>query len=147
MILEKLNPGGIFVTQSAAAGVLSHTQVGCQCISSSMVLSRRDKRVSRECWSVWRSLRTHHLCWLVLRAVRTQHLCHKSWYSGQSSIAKSLNFCMDYSSQVYTPVNRTLREVFPTVTPYAAHVPSFCDTWVCSLPMSVWCRQLPKAHL
>jgi len=56
VILSKLNPGGIFVTQSAAAGVLSHTQV-------------------------------------------------------------------------FTPVNRTLREVFPTVVPYAQHVPSFCDTW------------------
>eukprot|EP00873_Tetraselmis_striata_P026404 jgi/Tetstr1/446668/TSEL_034189.t1 len=56
VILKKLNPGGIFVTQSAAAGVLSHTQV-------------------------------------------------------------------------FTPVNKTLKAVFPTVVPYAAHVPSFCDTW------------------
>ena len=44
VILEKLNPGGIFVTQSAAAGVLSHTQVrvGFSCSSSSVVLCRTD---------------------------------------------------------------------------------------------------------
>eukprot|EP00193_Tetraselmis_chui_P006121 CAMPEP_0177757138 /NCGR_PEP_ID=MMETSP0491_2-20121128/3483_1 /TAXON_ID=63592 /ORGANISM="Tetraselmis chuii, Strain PLY429" /LENGTH=313 /DNA_ID=CAMNT_0019272769 /DNA_START=193 /DNA_END=1134 /DNA_ORIENTATION=- len=63
VILKKLNPGGIFVTQSAAGGVLSHTQV-------------------------------------------------------------------------FTPVYRTLKEVFPTVVPYAAHVPSFCDTWAWNMSFS-----------
>lgn len=31
--------------------------------------------------------------------------------------------------QVFTPINRTVREVFPKVVPYHAHVPSFADTW------------------
>mmetsp|Transcript_23336 Transcript_23336/g.64747 ORF Transcript_23336/g.64747 Transcript_23336/m.64747 type:complete len:312 (+) Transcript_23336:156-1091(+) len=69
IICNKLNPGGIFVTQSAAAGVLSHTQV-------------------------------------------------------------------------FTPVNRTLQEVFPTVVPYSAHVPSFCDTWGWNMAFSSTDTQL-----
>jgi thermospermine synthase len=32
-------------------------------------------------------------------------------------------------TQVWTPINNTLRQVFPAVTPMAAHVPSFADTW------------------
>ena len=57
ILKKKLNPGGIFATQSGAAGVLSCTQA-------------------------------------------------------------------------FTPINKTLSTVFEKVTPYTAHVPSFCDTWV-----------------
>jgi thermospermine synthase len=32
-------------------------------------------------------------------------------------------------TQVWTPINNTLRQVFPVVMPLAAHVPSFADTW------------------
>jgi spermidine synthase len=32
-------------------------------------------------------------------------------------------------TQVWTPINNTLRQVFPAVTPLSAHVPSFADTW------------------
>lgn len=56
VVKQKLNPGGIFVTQSGPAGYLTHTEV-------------------------------------------------------------------------FTPINSTLRAVFPKVVPYAAHVPSFSDTW------------------
>lgn len=32
--------------------------------------------------------------------------------------------------QVYTAINHTLQSVFPTVTPYLQHLPSFADCWV-----------------
>jgi thermospermine synthase len=31
--------------------------------------------------------------------------------------------------EVYTPINRTLASVFPKVTPYLQHIPSFADCW------------------
>ena len=33
-------------------------------------------------------------------------------------------------SEVFTPINHTLRSVFPKVVPYMQHVPSYVDTWV-----------------
>ncbi len=32
-------------------------------------------------------------------------------------------------TEVFTCINRTLAHVFPKVTPYAQHIPSFCDAW------------------
>lgn len=32
-------------------------------------------------------------------------------------------------TEVFTCINRTLASVFPTVIPYAQHIPSFCDIW------------------
>ena len=34
-------------------------------------------------------------------------------------------------SEVFSPINHTLRSVFPRVVPYMQHVPSYVDTWVC----------------
>nr|BBC28493.1 spermine synthase [Eudorina sp. 2006-703-Eu-15] len=31
--------------------------------------------------------------------------------------------------EVFTAINATLRSVFPSVVPYAQHIPSFCDAW------------------
>ena len=31
--------------------------------------------------------------------------------------------------EVFTAIHATLRSVFPTVVPYAQHIPSFCDAW------------------
>lgn len=31
--------------------------------------------------------------------------------------------------EVFTCINKTLSSVFPRVTPYAQHIPSFCDIW------------------
>lgn len=33
------------------------------------------------------------------------------------------------ATQVYTAINHTLQSVFPTVTPYLQHLPSFADCW------------------
>lgn len=33
-------------------------------------------------------------------------------------------------SEVFAPINHTLRSVFPRVVPYVQHVPSYVDTWV-----------------
>ena len=38
--------------------------------------------------------------------------------------------------QVFAPINRTMREVFPKVVPYHAHVPSFADVWSWCLAFS-----------
>ncbi|MDE2901337.1 MAG: spermidine synthase, partial [Chloroflexota bacterium] len=32
-------------------------------------------------------------------------------------------------TEVFTAINRTLREVFPTVVPYSVHMQSFGETW------------------
>ena len=32
--------------------------------------------------------------------------------------------------QVFSAINHTLASVFPTVVPYAQHLPSFADCWV-----------------
>lgn len=33
-------------------------------------------------------------------------------------------------AQVYTAINHTLASVFPVVTPFLQHLPSFADCWV-----------------
>lgn len=43
--------------------------------------------------------------------------------------------------QVFAPINRTLREVFPYVVPYNAHVPSFADMWSWNLAFSATSEQ------
>lgn len=35
------------------------------------------------------------------------------------------------SGEVFSPINNTLKDVFPVVVPYSQHIPSFADTWVC----------------
>ena len=37
-------------------------------------------------------------------------------------------------SEVFTPINHTLRSVFPKVVPYLQHIPSYVDTWVRGQP-------------
>lgn len=34
------------------------------------------------------------------------------------------------STEVFTAINKTLQSVFPTVVPYAQHIPSYNDVWV-----------------
>ena len=38
--------------------------------------------------------------------------------------------------EVFTCINRTLATVFPTVIPFAQHIPSFCDLWGYNLAFS-----------
>ena len=34
------------------------------------------------------------------------------------------------STEVFTAINKTLQSAFPTVVPYAQHIPSYNDVWV-----------------
>lgn len=45
-------------------------------------------------------------------------------------------------SEVFSPINHTLRSVFPKVVPYVQHVPSYVDTWVSPATSSA----LPDPH-
>lgn len=38
------------------------------------------------------------------------------------------------STEVFTAINKTLQSAFPTVVPYAQHIPSYNDAWVSLLP-------------
>ena len=38
------------------------------------------------------------------------------------------------STEVFTAINKTLQSAFPTVVPYAQHIPSYNDAWVSPLP-------------
>ena len=48
-------------------------------------------------------------------------------------------------SEVFTPINHTLRSVFPKVLPYVQHVPSYVDTWVSASTLLQKCFQ--AAHI
>lgn len=47
--------------------------------------------------------------------------------------------------EVFTSINCTLRSVFPAVTPYAQHFPSFCDVWGYNLVFTDEAGKLPSA--
>ncbi len=38
--------------------------------------------------------------------------------------------------QVFTPINNTLASVFGHTVAYAAHIPSYVDTWVSAVPIT-----------
>ncbi|CAL5223876.1 g6467 [Coccomyxa viridis] len=47
-------------------------------------------------------------------------------------------------SEVFTPINHTLRSVFPKVVPYMQHVPSYVDTWGWNMALKDASLQFPQ---
>ena len=114
VVKQKLNPGGIFVTQSGPAGVLSASQV-----SHPRVPAENLRQVNSTAAVSEPTLKAK-TCICVLCTCCAQELLPY--------------VCLVV--QVFSAINHTLASVFPTVVPYAQHLPSFADCWVrcCRVP-------------